>query len=104
MGWFRSKVEGASEKKPLYLPTSTLRNFANRTGLVVQMECRQMRVQTDLVGASEADMEYFRLDVIEPHDGMKMGRHNLILSARPHRVACERMRSVQHDLGFVTDH
>jgi hypothetical protein len=35
----------------------------------------QVRVQRQLVGTGQADMKYLGLRMVEPDDGMEMGRH-----------------------------
>jgi hypothetical protein len=66
---------------------------ADGVRLVVQMLGLQMRMQRQLVGTGETDMEQLGLAVIEPHDGMKMSRHDLVLvSKSPREQAARALR------------
>jgi len=48
---------------------------AHRAGLVMNVPCRQMRMQRGFVRAAETDMEDLRLRMVDPNHGVKMSWH-----------------------------
>jgi hypothetical protein len=49
---------------------------ADRVGLVMDVARLQMRMQVDLVGAGQSDVEYLGLFMIDPDDRVEVGLHD----------------------------
>lgn len=60
---------------PKKLPIQSDMTAADRIGLVVEVPRRHVRMQDDLVGAGQADVENFGLRMVDPDDRMKVRRH-----------------------------